>query len=243
MSISTMVINGDSEMGALLRRQQELVRQLRALILPALHQADGRSAELAINLLDEVTYCIAGIISRLQLSRLPVGSSKAGGPAVACNLDDRTINNVGQKRRRNNIHRRYSRSIVTISPHYDGHYWRIYGQKRINGRQHARSYYRCAYKERNCSASKTIQQQDPDGTLNNDEETAKYNVVYYGHHSCMLDDNSGSGATKEARSDLIPSGQMAGGATYFQEFDHGDLDVPALLQVLDDSQLDWDILC
>jgi hypothetical protein len=107
----------------------------------------------------------------------------------------------------------------------------------------SRSYYRCAYKERNCSASKTIQQQDPDGTLKNDEETAKYNVVYYGHHSCMLDDNSGSGATKEARSDLIPSGQMAGGATYFQEFDHGDLDVPALLQVLDDSQLDWDILC
>ncbi|KAM0908479.1 hypothetical protein ACQ4PT_015427 [Festuca glaucescens] len=150
---------------------------------------------------------------------------------------------IGISYRRNNIHRRYSRSIVTISPHYDGHYWRIYGQKRINGRQHARSYYRCAYKERNCSASKTIQQQDPDGTLNNDEETAKYNVVYYGHHSCMLDDNSGSGATKEARSDLIPSGQMAGGATYFQEFDHGDLDVPALLQVLDDSQLDWDILC
>jgi hypothetical protein len=99
MSISTMVINGDSEMGALLRRQQELVTQLRALILPALHQADGRSAELAINLLDEVTDCIAGIMSRLQLSGLPVGASKDGGPAVACNLDDRTINNVGQKRR------------------------------------------------------------------------------------------------------------------------------------------------
>uniref|UniRef100_A0A453KD67 WRKY domain-containing protein n=1 Tax=Aegilops tauschii subsp. strangulata TaxID=200361 RepID=A0A453KD67_AEGTS len=31
-----------------------------------------------------------------------------------------------------------SRSLVTNVPHYDGHQWRKYGQKNINGRQHAR---------------------------------------------------------------------------------------------------------
>uniref|UniRef100_A0A8R7P9H4 WRKY domain-containing protein n=2 Tax=Triticum urartu TaxID=4572 RepID=A0A8R7P9H4_TRIUA len=74
------------------------------------------------------------------------------------------ISNIGQKRRRNNDRR--SRSLVTVVPHYDGHHWRKYGQKNINDREHARSYYRCAYTERNCAATKTIQQQDQNTSLN-----------------------------------------------------------------------------
>jgi hypothetical protein len=38
--------------------------------------------------------------------------------------------------RRNNDKR--SRSLVTHVPHYDGHLWRKYGQKNINGRKHPR---------------------------------------------------------------------------------------------------------
>uniref|UniRef100_A0A453ADV6 WRKY domain-containing protein n=1 Tax=Aegilops tauschii subsp. strangulata TaxID=200361 RepID=A0A453ADV6_AEGTS len=36
--------------------------------------------------------------------------------------------------RRNNDKR--SRSLITVVPHYDGHHWRKYGQKNINGREH-----------------------------------------------------------------------------------------------------------
>ncbi|XP_048560214.1 transcription factor WRKY45-2-like [Triticum urartu] len=219
-----MVVHGGLEMDALLRRQQELVIQLRALILPALRDADSRSADLAVDLFDGVIDCITGVISRLQ-SITTAGPE----PAAAFILGDvisngagegqeekPVISNAGQKRRRNNEKR--SRSLVTIVPHYDGHHWRKYGQKNINGRQHARSYYRCAYMERNCSATKTIQQQDHNGTLNCEEETAKYTVVYYGHHTCR-DDITRNAANNNPSMDLIQSGKMARAATDFEMFD------------------------
>ncbi|XP_044460041.1 uncharacterized protein [Triticum aestivum] len=142
-----MVVHGGSEMDALLRRQQELVIQLRALVLPALRDADSRSADLAVDLFDDMIDCITGVISRLQ------SITTAGGePAVAFILGNNisngadegqekkpVISNAGQKRRRNNEKR--SRSLVTIVPHYDGRHWRKYGQKNIKGRQHARYLY------------------------------------------------------------------------------------------------------
>ncbi|KAE8792435.1 putative WRKY transcription factor 38 [Hordeum vulgare] len=57
-SNSMTVVHGGSEMDALLRRQQELVVQLRAIILPALCDADSRSADLAVDLFDGVIGCI-----------------------------------------------------------------------------------------------------------------------------------------------------------------------------------------
>ncbi|KAM3392916.1 hypothetical protein ACQJBY_013857 [Aegilops geniculata] len=245
-----MVGNGGSEMDALflLRRQQELLTQLRALILPALRDADGRSADLAICLFDDVIDCISGVMSRLQ------GISTAGG-ATAFDVADvdivspntsegqeekPIITNLGQKRRRNNDKR--SRSLVTVVPHYDGHHWRKYGQKNINGREHARSYYRCAYTERNCPATKTIQQQDHNVTINCEEETAKYIVVYYGHHTCC-DANTSNGGKNDHGMDLIQNGKMAGAVTEFQKFDPGDVDMPALIEVLDNPELNWDIIC
>uniref|UniRef100_M8C224 Uncharacterized protein n=1 Tax=Aegilops tauschii TaxID=37682 RepID=M8C224_AEGTA len=76
-SSSTMVVHGGSEMDALLRRQQELLIQLRVLILPALRNADSRSADLAVDLFDGVIDCVTGVISRLQ------SITTAGGEPVA----------------------------------------------------------------------------------------------------------------------------------------------------------------
>ncbi|XBI51662.1 hypothetical protein VPH35_034150 [Triticum aestivum] len=249
-----MVVNGGSQMDVLflLRQQQELLTQLRALILPALRDADSRSADLAICLFDDVIDCIAGVMSRLKGI-----STQAGGrrPPTAFDLigvdvitpnagegqeEKPMISNVGQKRRRNNDKR--SRSLVTVVPHYDGHHWRKYGQKNINRREHARSYYRCAYTERNCPATKTIQQQDHNVTINCEEETAKYIVVYYGHHTCC-DANTSNGGKNDPGMDLIQNGKMAGAVTEFQKFDPGDVDMPALIEVLDNPELNWDIIC
>ncbi|XP_073365601.1 uncharacterized protein [Aegilops tauschii subsp. strangulata] len=245
-SSSTMVVNGGSEMDALflLTRQQELLTQLRALILPALRDADGRSADLAISLFDDVIDCIAGVMSRLEGISTEAGGRRAGVDVITPNAGERqeekpTISNVGQKRRRNNDKR--SRSLITVVPHYDGHHWRKYGQKNINGREHTRSYYRCAYTERNCPATKTIQQQDHNITINCEEKTAKYIVVYYGHHTCC-DDNTRNGAKNDPGMDLIQNGKMAGAVTEFQKFDPGDVDMPALIEVLDNPELNWDII-
>lgn len=253
------------EIEALLRRQQQLVTQLRALVLPSLlrDNVGGESAELAVQLFDDVIGCNTSAVSSL----LRAGGSLFGAePAV----DDkslvrkkmlnraispgeirmkeeeqtRPVRSVATKRRRKDGKR--SRSLVTNVPHYDGHQWRKYGQKNINGMQHSRSYYRCTYKERNCSATKTVQEQDHNrSSFSYGDETVKYTVVYYGHHTCNGENisNGNVDLPQLVSMDLDQTvEEMARMTTYqAQEFDEGDLDVPALLEVLDNPLLNWDM--
>jgi hypothetical protein len=102
-----MVVHGGSEMDVLLRRQQELVIQLRALILPALRDADSRSADHAVDLFDGVIDCITGVISRLQsittAGREPeavfILSDVISNGASEGQEEKPVISNAGQKRR------------------------------------------------------------------------------------------------------------------------------------------------
>ncbi|XBI51661.1 hypothetical protein VPH35_034149 [Triticum aestivum] len=91
-SSSTIIVNGSSEMDALLSRQQELLAQLRVLILPALRYVDGRSADLAIGLFNNVSNCVAGVI---HLVNIYVISPNAGEGQE----EKPMISNIGQKRR------------------------------------------------------------------------------------------------------------------------------------------------
>jgi hypothetical protein len=71
-----------AEIEALLRRQQELVTQLRALILPQLQGADGGLAELALQLFDDVIGCNTSVVSKLFGAR--------GGAAIEP-IDDKSL--------------------------------------------------------------------------------------------------------------------------------------------------------
>ncbi|KAM0849798.1 hypothetical protein ACQ4PT_053504 [Festuca glaucescens] len=253
-----------AEIEALLRRQQELVTQLRALILPQLHDVDSGSAELALQLFDDVIGCNTTVVSKLF--------SAPGGGAVEP-VDDKSLvkknsdhddgmdeileeqtmpsRSAGRKRRRNDGKR--SRSLVTNVPDYDGHQWRKYGQKKINGSQHARSYYRCTHTERNCPATKTIQQQDKDGgsanysTDANGDEAAKYTVVYYGDHTCKASDIMSNNNITDHLPNLVDidcrstgkSGRLTADITEWET----ELDVPALLEVFNNSLLNWEMIC
>ncbi|CAO1946408.1 unnamed protein product [Urochloa humidicola] len=67
---------------------------------------------------------------------------------------------------------------VTSSPHYDGYQWRKYGQKRITNTQFPRCYYRCSfYRERNCRATKQVQQCSAG-------DPPQYLVMYFHEHTC-----------------------------------------------------------
>ncbi|XP_048527664.1 uncharacterized protein LOC125507002 [Triticum urartu] len=257
--------HGLAEIEALLRREQELVTQLRALILPQLHNVDSGSAELAAQLFDDVIGCSTSVVSKLftagsgatieLIDDKSLVRKKSPSTAAAAAIDDKMDEQakpsciVGRKRRRNDGKR--SRSLVTNVPHYDGHQWRKYGQKNINGRQHARSYYRCTYTERNCSATKTVQQQDRDGGGSiysadaGEDQGAKYTVVYYGDHTCKAGDNISNNII-----DHLPNlvdidlrrGETERVTAEISEFDM-ELDVPALLEVFNNSQLNWEIVC
>ncbi|XP_044947465.1 uncharacterized protein LOC123396661 [Hordeum vulgare subsp. vulgare] len=258
--------HGLTEIVALIQREQELVTQLRALILPQLHNVDSRSAELAVQLFDDVIGCSTSVVTKLfsagsgSRATIEVIDDKSlvrknSTSTAAADIDDkmeeqaRPSSIVGRKRRRNDD--KQSRSLVTNAPHYDGHQWRKYGQKNINGRQHARSYYRCTYTERNCSATKTVQQQDQDGgssiysTDDCEVRGAKYTVVYYGDHTCKDGDNISNNIIDHLPNlvDIdLPRGETERVTEEISEFEV-DLDVPALLEVFNNSQLNWEIVC
>ncbi|CAM0913904.1 unnamed protein product [Alopecurus aequalis] len=195
-------------------REQSLVTQLRAVMLPALQLAGGDRAEVVASMFQSILNCSAKAISELKLLR----------PDNRCRDDDATVDD---KRRVRKIvagpgddakpHRKRrsrladdSLRLETPVPDYDGHQWRKYGQKLISNAKHPRSYYRCTYvREQGCRATKTVQQQQQEAGGANDDP-AKYAVVYYGQHTCKPSSSgtnnvavvkTGSGAADE----LAPS--------------------------------------
>ncbi|WOK95490.1 putative WRKY transcription factor 14 isoform X2 [Canna indica] len=83
----------------------------------------------------------------------------------------------GDHQARRDLRQSFSRKQVTAAPYDDGHRWRKYGEKKINGCFFKRSYYRCTYHdEQRCAARKQVQQDDKDPTL--------FLVIYKGEHTC-----------------------------------------------------------
>ncbi|OEL32969.1 hypothetical protein BAE44_0006012 [Dichanthelium oligosanthes] len=117
-----------------MRQQQQLLTKLRAIVVPLL-PADDPSAELVVHLLEDVLRCNVNVISQLER-----GNTYYLLPAVRkSTIHDRNVEQVQKsfnRRRRKN--KDISRSLVTDTPHYDGHQWRKYGQKHINGLKHPR---------------------------------------------------------------------------------------------------------
>jgi hypothetical protein len=113
-----------AEIEALLWRQQELVTQLRALILPQLHDVDIGSAELALQLFDDVIGCNTSVVSKLFSAR--------GGVSFEP-VDDKSLV------------RKNSTSTTTTTAHDDGMDERL-EQQTMHSRSAGRKR-RCVYRE------------------------------------------------------------------------------------------------
>ncbi|KAL0922551.1 hypothetical protein M5K25_006542 [Dendrobium thyrsiflorum] len=141
----------------------EGLTQLRALFL-ASSPAKPTNKTLAIGLLDKALRCITAALSDLQ----PIS------PTLAA-VEDRK-NDTDHKKRK----RMESWTIMTSVPHFDGHQWRKYGQKRIHKSDFQRSYYKCTHnKDQGCPATKTIQQKEdkiPNSPI--------YKLSYCMQHTC-----------------------------------------------------------
>ncbi|KAE8790207.1 putative WRKY transcription factor 46 [Hordeum vulgare] len=73
----------------------------------------------------------------------------------------------------------------------DGFAWRKYGQKDINGSNHPRLYYRCAFRGEGCAATRRVQRAQ--------EEPAAFVIAYYGEHTC------GAAVCRQSAEPLPPS--------------------------------------
>ncbi|KAM0849795.1 hypothetical protein ACQ4PT_053502 [Festuca glaucescens] len=182
-------------------REQSLVTQLRALVLPALQLASGERAEVIAQMFDSILDCSAKAIAELNLLRLEHSRADDAPPPPQVVVDDRrrvkkifSSDDDGNNAKANRQQRSADDSLTleTPVPHYDGHQWRKYGQKLINNANHPRSYYKCTYKqEQDCRATKTVQQyQDCAGT----DDPAMYTVVYFGQHTCKPTGNDADAA-------------------------------------------------
>ena len=105
--------------------------------------------------------------------------------------------------------------------------------------QLSRSYYRCTYREQNCFATKTIEQQEQIDDTSTGEEIAKYTVVYYGDHTCKDHSVSIVQLPQLVCSMDLQNMEMAQTSSSVQD-PEADLDLPALLGVFDNSLIDWE---
>uniref|UniRef100_A0ACD5XJB6 Uncharacterized protein n=1 Tax=Avena sativa TaxID=4498 RepID=A0ACD5XJB6_AVESA len=220
-SSSTLICDNDdrSSSAAVLReimaREQSLVTQLRALVLPALQLAGGERAEVVAQMFNCILDCSAKAMAELKLIRLDPSRADDALPVVVD--DKRRVRKIfsgdgdnAKPNRQQRKRRRLADDSVTLEtpvPHYDGHQWRKYGQKLINNAAHPRSYYKCAYKqEQDCRATKTVQQyQEEDGGT---DAPAMYTVVYYGQHTCNPagNDTDAAAVVKTESTDGLSSG-------------------------------------
>ncbi|KAM0854371.1 hypothetical protein ACQ4PT_050468 [Festuca glaucescens] len=201
------VCDKDNRSAAALRemaREQSLVTQLRAVVLPTLQLARGDQAEVVTQMFDSILDCSAKAIAELKLLRLKHSRADDAPPPPQVVVDDkRRVKKIfsgdgGDNAKDNRQQRKRRRSaddyvtLETPVPHYDGHQWRKYGQKLINNANHPRSCYKCTYKqEQDCRATKTVQQyQDCSGT----NDPAMYTVVYFGQHTCKPAGNDADAA-------------------------------------------------
>ncbi|CAN6362529.1 unnamed protein product [Urochloa humidicola] len=177
-------------------KEQSLVMQLRAIVLPALKME--QSSELVSQMFESILDCSSKAIAELQHCL-----SDAQAPAVDMLDDKKTVQRISNDSIDNNTrpqhHHQNKRSIKRVAesmsfetpvPYYDGHQWRKYGQKEINGAKYPRSYYRCTYrKEQGCKATKTVQQYDPVTDNGGRDHAMMYTAIYYGWHTCNFNDN------------------------------------------------------
>ncbi|PKU78083.1 probable WRKY transcription factor 3 isoform X2 [Dendrobium catenatum] len=236
-----------------LSRGYERLTQLLALISSS--PANPSTTAPAMVLVDKAMCCIAAALSELQTS----SPRSVDSPTAA---EDHRNGTDSKKRCKKNVQ---SWTIVTSVPHFDGHQWRKYGQKRIHSSEFPRSYYKCTHsKDQGCKATKTIQQKE-DKISNN---PPKYVVSYSVHHTCkaietheipiVMDSlaitnehstSSSQAASPDLSSPVLPKPvadiEQVSPIMDYTEPDHGEanwFEGSGLLSPFADSDIDWERL-
>ncbi|KAK1283184.1 putative WRKY transcription factor 4 [Acorus calamus] len=146
-----------------INRGRDSAMELQNLLLSP--NGDRREAE-AVMLIEDVLRSFAKTLSVL----------KSNGASDVSNLSSSSTVNIGRKRKRGE-NSSITWSVNSVLPLDDRQSWNKYGQKKINGSQFPRSYYKCSNKK-TCPATKQVQQ------LEHGDHTM-YHVVYRNEHTCV----------------------------------------------------------
>jgi hypothetical protein len=94
-------------------------------------------------------------------------------------------------------------TILTTAPYEVGYEWRKYGEKRINGTDFTRGYFRCTHKDdTGCLATKYVQQKD-------NTDPPVFQVTYNNEHTCNCTATSSSSSTPNRNRLPITGGAIA----------------------------------
>ncbi|KAG8078318.1 hypothetical protein GUJ93_ZPchr0007g5966 [Zizania palustris] len=140
---------------------QQSAAHLGELLRAASPTPPGEQQELA----HEILRCCGRVIAALS-----GGSTATGKKRKAVELGHAT-----PSKRRGPAGAEAAREM-TVDTTEDGYIWRKYGQKDISGCKHPRLYYRCAFRDQGCGATRRVQQSQ--------EEPPAFVIAYYGEHTC-----------------------------------------------------------
>ncbi|KAK8955183.1 WRKY transcription factor 55 [Platanthera guangdongensis] len=154
----------------------ERLTQLRALLSsPPANLSSTAAQTMMISLLDKSLTCLAAALAELQ-SRSPITDAAVSDSKSETNPCKRMR---GRGKGRGKGMKKMSWTINTTVSDFDGHTWRKYGQKQIEGAEFPRTYFKCTYTDdRGCPAKKTVQRKQDDSII------PKYEVCYIMQHTC-----------------------------------------------------------
>ncbi|TVU25894.1 EcWRKY-6, partial [Eragrostis curvula] len=167
----------------------EFIKSQQPLLLQYCNeQTQSKTSELALSLISEALRGLhvalsvinhqpsaAAAVQQVSLSRVHEPECLSVIPGTGDSKKASCTLGRGKRRRLNEAD---SWIISTTMPFDDGYEWRKYGEKKINGCNFTRNYFRCSYKyDRGCQARKQIQQKD-------NKEPPTFEVIYNNKHTC-----------------------------------------------------------
>ncbi|KAL5220955.1 hypothetical protein ABZP36_025668 [Zizania latifolia] len=146
---------------------QQSAAHLGELLRAASPTPPGEQQELA----QEILRCCGRVIAALSGGSTATGKKRKAvevGGAAASSLPATPSKRSGRGAEA-------AREMTTDTTE-DGYIWRKYGKKDINGCKHPRLYYRCAFRDQGCGATRRVQQSQ--------EEPPAFVIADYGEHTC-----------------------------------------------------------
>uniref|UniRef100_A0A7N0VKE2 WRKY domain-containing protein n=1 Tax=Kalanchoe fedtschenkoi TaxID=63787 RepID=A0A7N0VKE2_KALFE len=166
-----------------LKQGRELAKQLRNHLNPSTASSQTRQF-----LVEKIISSYEKTLAKLNRSSLPVAPSPSDNNTSSSKNSHKSQGSDHHASKKRKAMPKWTKQVQVKSQTGlegqvdDGHGWRKYGQKNIQGVIHPRGYYRCTNRHvQSCLATKQVQRSDQDPTI--------FHITYRGQHNCTKSAN------------------------------------------------------